>query len=303
MPEFLYKRSAYSENQLRDVQVQMSEENFSDYTTAASNASSTGRLPHSSTETRTLSSAICLNKLATELKVEIILHSSNPTTLARCSHEWNNIVNSPSTKAMWLIGRHGRTHALFHAVRMGNPFIKPQVVECLFAQKAQISRYFIQRLELGFGNKSVNLQNKPWASNLSFDVFSRIHKERDRFDRNDIPVVCGSDIPVRENNILVRGNDISVRGNDSPRRLNDLETFDDLAGGSLGISQAITKLKENRKKIKTLIRTQKFAPFPPRPKIRKYILAREEDRKFERKLYSDIDSVPRAWDDYPSSDG
>jgi len=51
----------------------------------------------------------------------------------------------------WLIGRHGRTHALFHAVRMGAPFINIDVIECLFVQKAHISRYFIQRLVLGFG--------------------------------------------------------------------------------------------------------------------------------------------------------
>src|SRR5438105_271441 len=86
-----------------------------------------------------------LDGLATELKVEVILHLSNPTSLAKCSREWNHIVNSPATKSMWLIGRYGKTHALFHAVRMGEPFINVDVVECLFAQKAHLSRYFIQR--------------------------------------------------------------------------------------------------------------------------------------------------------------
>ena len=51
-----------------------------------------------------------LDRLATELKVEVILHLNNPTSLAKCSREWNKIVNLPSTKAKWLIGRHEPMH-------------------------------------------------------------------------------------------------------------------------------------------------------------------------------------------------
>ena len=155
---------------------------------------------------------ICLKNLALELKVEIILHLRNPTSLAKCSREWNNIVNLPFTKAKWLIGRQGRTHALFHAVKMGEPFINLDVVECLFAQKAHISRYFIQRLVLGFGKDDSRIidlkqrhtmntldpfqktlvQNKTcrrWASDLPFNVYFRILKEgHDRFGGDDIPV-------------------------------------------------------------------------------------------------------------------
>src|SRR6185312_10402136 len=135
----------------------------------------------------------CLNTLAPELKVEIILHLSKPTTIARCSRELYNIVNLPFTKAKWLISRHGKTHALFHAVRMGKPFINPDVVECLFAQGAHISRYFIQRLVLGFGERDrslIDLKQKynigppdlhqassPWASSLPVDVYFRLLKE------------------------------------------------------------------------------------------------------------------------------
>src|SRR6185437_8643029 len=85
-----------------------------------------------------------LDGLATELKVEIILHLSNPTPLARCSRAWYATVNSPATKARWLTYRYGKTHALFHAARMGEPFINVDVVECLFAQEAHLSRYFIR---------------------------------------------------------------------------------------------------------------------------------------------------------------
>ncbi|CAG8599671.1 6666_t:CDS:1 [Paraglomus brasilianum] len=201
----------------------------------------------------------CLDTLILELKVEIVLHLSNPTTLARCSHEWNNIVNSPFTKSKWLISRYGRTHALFHAVRMGKPFVNFDVVEWLFAQKAHISRYFIQRLVLGFGKcdrKLIDLKRKynigssdpfsntliqdktcsSWASNLSVDVFSRLLKEGyDRFG---------------ENNILVRGN--------------DMEKFYYLSGGPLGITQAMFDIQKNMDEIETLIRIHKFAPFPTR---------------------------------------
>src|SRR6185312_14766497 len=214
---------------------------------------------------------MCFNNLMLELKLEIILHLRNPTVLAKCSHEWNSIVNLPSTKAKWLIFRHGRTHALFHAVRMGEPFINLDVVECLFAQKAHISRYFIQRLVLGFGkydsrlidlklthnmgtldpDRKKSIQNKirsPWASNISFEVYSRILKEgHDRFDGNDIP----------------------IRGN-------DMESFYYLSAGPLVIRQARTKLKENKKEIKALIRRYKFAPFPPRPKTRKHIFEKKD---------------------------
>src|SRR6185312_16761214 len=91
-----------------------------------------------------------LNNLAPELKVAIILHLRNPTSLARCSREWNNTVNLPSTKSKWLIGRHGRTHALFHAVRMGEPFINLDVVECLFRRTRTL----------------VDTLSKEWCSNL-----------------------------------------------------------------------------------------------------------------------------------------
>ncbi|CAG8551808.1 4013_t:CDS:1 [Paraglomus brasilianum] len=223
-----------------------------------------------------------LDGLATELKVEIILHLSNPTPLARCSRAWYATVNSPATKARWLTWRYGETHALFHAVRMGEPFINVGVVECLFAQKAHLSRYFIQRVMLGFGKYDCRLidlklthnvrpldldrkkiiQSKirsPWASNLSFDVFSRILKEgHDRFDGNNMP----------------------VRGN-------DMESFYYLSAGPLVISEARKKLQDNINEIERLITTFRFAPFPSR---RRHIPESTESRSVN-------------YDDYPPADG
>jgi len=223
-----------------------------------------------------------LDGLAPELKVQVILCLDNPIPLAQCSHDWYAIVNSPATKSMWLISRYGKTHALFHAVRMGEPFINVDVVECLFAQKVQLSRYFIQRVMLGFGKYDSRLidlklthnirpldpdrkkviQSKirsPWASNLPLDVFSRILKEgHDRFDGNDIPV-CG----------------------------NDMESFYYLSAGPLVISKARKKLGDNINEIEQLIRVFKFAPFPPRLKIRRHI----------------TESIKANCDDYPPTDG
>ncbi|CAG8546887.1 9533_t:CDS:1 [Paraglomus brasilianum] len=225
-----------------------------------------------------------LDRLAPEIKVEIILHLSNPISLAQCSRAWHTMINLPVTKSKWLISRYGKTHALFHAVRMGRPFINVDVVECLFAQNAHISRYFVQRLMLGFGkydnrlidlklahnmtikpldpNRKRSIQRKiqnPWASNLPFDVFSRILKEgHDQFD-----------------------------GDDTPVRGNDMESFYYLSAGPLVISQARTRLRKNKKEIKTLIQRYKFAPFPPRPKIRKRTIV----------------SHPANYDDYPPTDG
>ncbi|CAG8639211.1 2414_t:CDS:1, partial [Paraglomus brasilianum] len=226
-----------------------------------------------------------LDGLATELKAEVILHLGNPIPLARCSRAWYATVNSPVTKSKWLISRYGETHALFHAVRMGDPFINVDVVECLFAQKAHLSRYFIQRLILGFGKydsrliglklahpldpvRNKSIQNKfrnPWASNLSFDVFSRILKEgHDRFD-----------------------------GNDTPVRGNDMELFYYLSAGPLVISEARKKLQDNINEIETLIWRYKFAPLPPRPNM-----------QIGFKPYSHIESSRNTnFDDCPPSDG
>src|SRR6185437_5945976 len=99
------------------------------------------------------------------------------------------------------------------------------------------SRYFVQRLMLGFGKYDSRLIDlklahniRPskiqslWASNLSFDVFSRILKEgHDRFDGNDIP----------------------VRGN-------DMELFYCLSAGPLVISEARKRLEENINEIERL---------------------------------------------------
>src|SRR6185312_4367871 len=197
-----------------------------------------------------------LDILDLSVRVIIVSHLENPLPLARCSHGWYDLVYSSDVKSTWLLSRYGRTHALFHAVRIGDSFITPEVVELMLKKGAQISQYFIQRLVLGFGKydqKLINLKlmyhvrppdlyqaSSPWASNLSVDVFSQLLNEGyDRFG---------------ENNISARGN--------------DMEKFYYHSGGPLEIGQVKVKIQENMDEINKLIRIYKFAPFPPRPTIR-----------------------------------
>src|SRR6185312_14543580 len=107
-----------------------------------------------------------LDILDLSVRVIIVSHLENPLPLARCSHGWYDLVYSSDVKSTWLLSRYGRTHALFHAVRIGDSFITPEVVECLFAQEVHISRYFIQRLVLGFGKYDQRLINLKIAYNV-----------------------------------------------------------------------------------------------------------------------------------------
>jgi len=72
-----------------------------------------------------------------------------------------------------------------------------------------------------------------------------------------------------------------------PIRGNDMEYFYYLSAGPLVISQARAKLADNIDEIRALIRVYKFAPFPPRPKIRKHIFESTDSRQ----------------ENYPPSDG
>ncbi|CAG8597850.1 1736_t:CDS:1 [Paraglomus brasilianum] len=173
---------------------------------------------------------------------------------------------------MWLLCQYGRTHALFHAVRIGN-FINSEVVERLLEEGAQISRYFAQRMVLGFGKFDKTLidlkqshnvvthyrSGNLWASNLPINVYTQLlRKAYERFEGNSMP----------------------IRGN-------DMEYFYYLSAGPLVISQARKKLEENLAEIRMLILVYKFAPFPPRPRIRKHIFESTESRQ----------------ENYPPSDG
>jgi hypothetical protein len=198
-----------------------------------------------------------LDKLLPELKVEIVLRLENPLHLAVCSRQWYNLVNSPFMKAKWLIKKYG-THALFYALQYGKSFVNVDVVECLFAQKVHLSRYFIQTLAHEFPShvsligyiplrdinilnpyRNNSIQNKTqtlwWPSDLPQDVTSRILKEgNNRFGDN---IVLG----------------------------NDMKLFSSLSENLLKFSKLGKELENPLEEIIALIRTYKLAPFPKIP--------------------------------------
>ncbi|CAG8775386.1 90_t:CDS:1, partial [Cetraspora pellucida] len=98
----------------------------------------------------------------------------------------------PCTRAAWLITQYGISHSLFHAIRLGPSFVTVDVIKCLLAQDANMSRYFIQRLLMHYGSydqQLIELKIKynirtadigrvrafqksigcPWASNLPIE--------------------------------------------------------------------------------------------------------------------------------------
>ena len=128
---------------------------------------------------------ITMDKLPAEVKVEITSYVQNPSSLARCSREWYSVVNSPHTKYRWLLNKYGRVHALFHAVRIGEPFLNLDVAE-LVLKNSRISRYLVQRLKLVYGKHCL------WGSNISNDVYERIinfKKEYKNDNHNDMHLI------------------------------------------------------------------------------------------------------------------
>jgi hypothetical protein len=121
-----------------------------------------------------------------------------PINLALTCRDWLIIVKDPYARTEWLIENYGKSHALFHAVRLGPTFIDIPLCQTLIARKVITSRYFIQRLLMHFerydqklielkiehnvGLDAIqNFQQKrktPLASNLSIFVFTYLLDER-----------------------------------------------------------------------------------------------------------------------------
>jgi hypothetical protein len=193
-----------------------------------------------------------MESLCCELKTEIFRYVSTPISLILINRNWYFTSQDSHARAEWIIYKYGRAHALFHAIRLGNNFVTVEVVQVLLAKKAIMSRYFIQRLMMQYGtydpkliemkNKyNINIdvpKNKPWASDLSLPVFTKLIAEA--------------------NNELKT--DIAVRGN-------DLELFHYLTAGTHAINRAPPILSENLQEIEDLILNKKFIPFPSRPRL------------------------------------
>src|SRR5688572_2599586 len=90
-------------------------------------------------------------KLFNELRIEIFKLVDKPLHLSLTDRRWYLVSRDPHARAEWLIYKYGKSHALFHAVRLGNNFINEEVVQALLARNATLSRYFVQRLLMHFG--------------------------------------------------------------------------------------------------------------------------------------------------------
>lgn len=193
-----------------------------------------------------------MESLSSELKVEIFKYVSTPMSLILINRNWYSTSQISHARTEWLVYKYGKAHALFHAIRLGNNFVTVEVVQTLLAKKAILSRYIVQRLMMQFGtydprliemrNKyNVNIKvpkNKPWASDLSLPVFTKLITEA----TNELKL-----------NFTIRGN--------------DLELFHYLTAGTHAIDLAPPILFNNLQEIEDLILNKKFIPFPSRPRL------------------------------------
>src|ERR1044072_1043023 len=111
-----------------------------------------------------------------EIKINIFKYVDSPLNLALTCRNWSVIAKDPYAKSEWLIVHFGKTHALFHAVKLGPTFIDMTVCRDLITRKVVVSRYFIQKLLMHFvkydGQPDVDRIytfrqkiNSPWAIN------------------------------------------------------------------------------------------------------------------------------------------
>ncbi|GBC43963.2 hypothetical protein GLOIN_2v1490054 [Rhizophagus irregularis DAOM 181602=DAOM 197198] len=149
-----------------------------------------------------------------EIKINIYKYIDFPLNLALTCRNWSVISKDAYAKTEWLLVRYGKSHALFHAVRLGPTFIDIPVCKTLITRKVPISRYFIQRLLMHFGKydqKLIELKiehnvgqldadrirafqqkiKSPWASNLPYspkayqlDLNSDPYPSKDGFENN-----------------------------------------------------------------------------------------------------------------------
>ncbi|RGB35559.1 hypothetical protein C1646_759190 [Rhizophagus diaphanus] len=204
------------------------------------------------------SKTLNMQSLYDELSIEIFKYITTPISLILTSRKWYAISQDSHARAEWLIYKYGKSHALFHAIRLDS-FITLDVVQALLARNVVMSRYFVQRLLMYFGNhdqrlielkveynlNQVNDRTRekklcaPWASNLSLPIFTKL---------------------VNEAFNILKDPELAIKGN-------DMELFHFLSAGPLVINYAPQKLFQNINYIEDLILNKKFIPFPPRPKL------------------------------------
>ncbi|CAB5216804.1 hypothetical protein RhiirA5_449596 [Rhizophagus irregularis] len=173
-----------------------------------------------------------MQSLYYELRIIIFKYVDTPISLILTDRKWYAITQDPYARAEWLIYKYGKTHAIFHAVRLGSDFITVGLVRILLVRNAIISRYFIQRLLMSIGSEG------SWTSNLPSPIFTQLIIEG--YNRD----------------LVVKGNDMEL-----------FHYLSDPADTLTSINDDPQKLFQNLSDIKDLILNKKFVPFPPRPKF------------------------------------
>ncbi|CAH1763297.1 863_t:CDS:1 [Entrophospora sp. SA101] len=182
-----------------------------------------------------------MESLPPELLMEVYIYNEFPISFILINKRIYELCMSPIAKAKWVLRNFGKTHALFHAIRLGKSFIVVEIITSLLELKANFSRYFFQRLsqqtQSNIGEEYdplyLNRIADSWFPDIPFDVYSLLFNEgRARF----------------ASNLCINGDDV--------------ELFGLLSGESLEIDQASILINENLKEIEDLIVDKKFTPFP-----------------------------------------
>ncbi|RGB29402.1 hypothetical protein C1646_322062 [Rhizophagus diaphanus] len=222
-----------------------------------------------------------------ELNIEFFKFVHTPLPLILTNRQWYTISKDPHARAEWLINKYGLAHALFHAVRLGNSFITPEVIQALLSKKAILSRYFVQRLLMHFGNydeKLIELKIEHNVNQVDFDRIRAFQKKLQSPWASNLPLPIFTKL-ITEGYSILNDQELATKGN-------DMELFHFLSAGPLVINFAPQKLLQNINEIKDLIINKKFIPFPPRPK------PTYEDTVHYIQLMQ-----ARAHEEYPPKDG
>ncbi|CAG8813734.1 20539_t:CDS:1 [Cetraspora pellucida] len=90
-----------------------------------------------------------ITKIPSELLSKILKYNKILIDLMLTCKIFLNIIKDNQFKMNWLFFHFGKSHALFHTVRLGPNFINVDLAN-MIVEKIGISRYFIQRLALRF---------------------------------------------------------------------------------------------------------------------------------------------------------
>ncbi|CAJ0871570.1 315_t:CDS:2 [Entrophospora sp. SA101] len=203
-----------------------------------------------------------MENLPSEFLIQVYTYNKTPISLILVNKHIYKLFTSPLAKAKWALGTFGKTHALFHAIRLGKTFITVDVIKALLKLKANFSRYLVQ---ICFAERS--------TQQTECNVLCGIYPKISWFSEMSL-----------EAYITLINEGTSRFGTDAHLNTNDAKMFSFLSGQLLPDDQASILIKKNLKVIEDLIVNKEFTPFPPRPKVsndKKNILARDDNIKKE----------------------